>query len=336
MINRKTIFVLGAGAHCPYGFPDGSGLMKQMIAELPISSEYDASEFSECVLGILQQTTRDTFTKLVDLRRALEFSGHQSIDSFLFTHRKNEIFVNAGRWLIAWLLLPQEFEFKFSRIAPERRPLEEATPDQDWMSYLFRRMLQRSHDSPEAFIENNKVGFVTFNYDRTLEYCLTWKMHHSFPGLSMVDAWEFVKRIPIIHVYGSLGQFDPRSVEFPSDRYPTTIKERASGIRLMYEERDDESALEKFKEVVAGASKVVFLGFGFDPDNIRVLQLTKLLAGVIYNGVMASRYKVPEGEWEAMKHDMQPILIDDRSNVSRFVSRDWDALNFLRESRALE
>jgi hypothetical protein len=332
MIPKKTVFVLGAGAHCPYGFPDGGKLIRDMVDTLP-SAEANENGFVKCAWQLGGQVHGGLRRGLVELRKALEFSGHQSIDSFLRTHRDNSLFVDVGRWLIAWLLLPHEFRFRFSRL--EGKPGR--TDDQDWMSYLFSRMLKGCINSPEEFLEKNNVGFATFNYDRTLEYFLTWKLYNSFPHLTMTDAWGLAQRIPIVHVYGSLGPFDPTQTQRLGSLHSSIVAARSGSVRLMYDERTNETTLEQqLKNLFADAHKVVFLGFGFDPDNIHALKLKELLKNIPTQGVMASRYNVPEGEWQTMQNDMAPIQIDDHSRSDRIVSRDWDALQFLRESRSLE
>jgi hypothetical protein len=334
MIRKKTIFVLGAGAHCPYGFPDGGRLIRNMVLELP-KAPTEKTSFRVCVERIHGDPSDRTCARLIKLRTALEYSGHTSIDSFLRTHKDDNFFVDVGRWLVAWVLMPQEFGFNFSRLGPSNHdPLK---PDQDWMSFLFGRMLRGCLDSPDQFVERNNIAFVTFNYDRTLEHFLTGKLKNTYRGLSTRDAWGYVQRFQIIHIYGSLGPYDPNS-RFSDDRNHDLVRERARFIQLMYEERADNPALEQFARLVEGgdAYRVVFLGFGFDPDNIAALKLTERLKSLPQGGVIASRYQVPEGEWSTMKNDMFPIQIDDRSDSTRIVSRVWDALQFLRESRALE
>jgi hypothetical protein len=36
MIKGDTVFLIGAGAHCPDGFPDGNKLIKAIVEVLPI------------------------------------------------------------------------------------------------------------------------------------------------------------------------------------------------------------------------------------------------------------------------------------------------------------
>jgi hypothetical protein len=49
MIERKTVFVLSAGAHKPYGFPIGSELVMNILDLLP-AARGSNTPFSELVL----------------------------------------------------------------------------------------------------------------------------------------------------------------------------------------------------------------------------------------------------------------------------------------------
>jgi hypothetical protein len=51
------------------------------------------------------------------------------------------------------------------------------------------------------------------------------------------------------------------------------IRQAAESIRLMYEDRNNQSGIAEAKELIKAAQCVCFLGFGFDPDNIDRLEL---------------------------------------------------------------
>jgi hypothetical protein len=72
-------------------------------------------------------------------------------------------------------------------------------------------------------------------------------------------AWSFVQKFPIVHIYGSLGAFDPRHARHETKRYSSLVQERTSTIQLMYEERGENHALHAFEKLVEGAYRVVFL-----------------------------------------------------------------------------
>jgi hypothetical protein len=100
------------------------------------------------------------------------------------------------------------------------------------MSFLFEHMLYGCVRSVDDFITNNQVSFVTFNYDRTLEHFLCVRIANTY-GIALPLAWESVKKIPIVHVYGSLGEFSPGLLHRRSGTFtPTEVLQAASTIQL--------------------------------------------------------------------------------------------------------
>lgn len=332
MIKRKTVFVLGAGAHVPYGFFDGRGLIKRIIELLP--PDRGSTPFAGLFLEIYGNSIGQPNNLFVQFRSALAQSGHASIDSFLATHASRTGYPELGKLAVAYSLLPLEFKQKFARGA-----------DGDWMSYLFEHMLHGCLNSMEDFVANNDVSFVTFNYDRTLEHFLANRLRNTY-GVDTGKAWDEAKMIRIVHVYGSLGEFSPSLTHRPvrstpvelfelgpppgtGPFTPTEIKQASESIRLMYEDRSNQSGVTEAKELIRAAKCVCFLGFGFDPDNVERLDLRNCCAPSSVTGkfVVASRYKVAEGEW-ARTAQIVPF--------NQIVNRDWDSLALLRETYVLE
>jgi hypothetical protein len=321
MIKRKTVFVIGAGAHCPYNFPDGAALIKSIIKMLPANPN-ENNEFRQEFFQAYGQEIGGIGKILVEFRRMLDLGGHSSIDSFLATHARFGGYPEVGKFAVAKCLLPLEFKASFSRT---QKVISESNPDRDWLSYLFNYMSQGCLNSADEFIENNKSTFVTFNYDRTLEYFFYHRFQHTY-GLSPAEALEKAKQIPIIHVYGSLGDFHSGVVK--TSFTPIEIQSASACIRLMYEDRLQQPEIEKAKAAISDAAAVCFLGFSFDPDNIVRLEFPKVCKG---SGlVMACRYMMPEGDWGRAMENMLPVQFNMKAP-----DRTWDALTFLRETRAL-
>lgn len=336
MIKRKTVFVLGAGAHIPYGFPDGRGLIAKIIGFLPSTGGRGTGTggFTEVFWDLYSSSLGQLGSLYVQFRRELAQSGHASIDSFLATHASRMGYPELGKLAVAYALLPLEFKYTFARGAKD-----------DWMSYLFEYMFHGCRDSIDDFVANNNVSFVTFNYDRTLEHFFAIRLAATY-GVDMAKAWEAAKRIPIVHVYGSLGGVLPslthRAVrsepvnpfEFgnPPGTGPYTpieIKHAAESIRLMYEDRSDHSGVMEAQLLLRGAECVCFLGFGFDPDNIERMDLGSCCMPTQPGKfVVATRYKVGDGEWTRTQVRMPGIF-------NYRVDRDWDSLTLLKEMNVL-
>ena len=70
----------------------------------------------------------------------------------------------------------------------------------NWMLNLCGQM--RSETLEE--FGQNKVSFITFNYDRSLEHFLCTSLSNDF-GKSIADCAKVLANIPIVHLHGRLG-----------------------------------------------------------------------------------------------------------------------------------
>jgi hypothetical protein len=177
--------------------------------------------------------------------------------------------------------------------------------------------------SADEFVERNNATFVTFNYDRTLEHFFYHRLLYTY-DIKPAEALEKLKEIPIIHVYGSLGNFHD-SILAKQSFTPPEIQAAATSIRLMYDDRREHPEIEKAKAAISGASIVCFLGFSFDPDNLALLEMQDRCSG---KTIFASRYLMPDGDWGRAVANLA-------GGVIQQAERGWDALKFLQETRAL-
>jgi hypothetical protein len=261
VISTPTVFVLGAGTGVPFGFPTGDGLRREIIKSILGSyNEYvglmptvkPLENFKESILDALG----DTAANRVQIRNfAVDMldSGLSSVDVFL-EHRQE--FRDVGRVAIASALVRRE--------SPQVISLSEG----DWIIYLWNIM--RDSLTNGGF---NNVGFVTFNYDRTLEYRLTMAVSATL-HLDTVEAWKIVQQWPIVHVYGQLATFHPvgdnNHRAYFDDVSGDSLKLSAASLRFI-DERDDEP-LEQARHLISKAQHLVFLGFGFDKTNVERLK----------------------------------------------------------------
>jgi hypothetical protein len=160
-----------------------------------------------------------------------------------------------------------------------------------WYEYLFARMVDGGR------FEENKLSVITFNYDRSLEAFLVQALS-SLYKLSPERAWDIARTIPIIHLYGSLGESvvsDRQAGKrgYAPDRTLATVSEAARQLRIMYE-AEGGPAEQRAREFLMQAGEVVFLGFGFHEINLDRLGLTE--RGSTRGGLFASRVGMGDGE----------------------------------------
>jgi hypothetical protein len=243
MIDKSTVLVLGAGASCAYGLPLGWELRNRLL-EMSVES-----------LLTLPSGRQGVPIELIhQFNSAFRLSQWLSIDAFL-AHRPE--FIELGKHAIAAVLLPAE---RAERVL-------HSEPSDHWYRYLAHRM-----DTSWDRLTDNKVSFVTFNYDRSLELFLETTFINRY-GKAENEVRERLKAFPLIHVYGQLGSLDPDSPSFVhyGDTSARAVKIAADGLRIIPEGRDESPEFEAARALLDAAERICFLGFGFDEMNVKRL-----------------------------------------------------------------
>lgn len=241
-LNKRTVFILGAGASRPYDFPLGTELKAQMIGNLSRPTCLNilaAIGFEESLVN--------------DFSESLSRTYHPTIDIFL---EKKTKFRSLGAYLIAYTLLPIEIR---SNLFPQH----------DWYGHLYN-VIDFEHDEPDS----GKIVFVSLNYDRSLEHFLTKNVQYNCPDALITFAESKLKRLEIIHAHGSLGRYP----EIPYGSKPTNqdvLCRAAEGIRIVSDRLEDSEDFNTARRAILNADNLVFIGFGFDS-----ITLNKLIQGI--------------------------------------------------------
>jgi hypothetical protein len=262
MIKKKTVFVLGAGAHVPYGFSTGEGLLVR-------ARSLGIEQMSEATEGQLHKQ------ELIPLRQALTDNFLPSIDALL-EHRQD--LRRAGKKLMLSLLLDEE----------ARALRSEWTADEDWMSVVFQYMAENAASLPQ--FSENAVTFITFNYDRFLEYRLIRGLVARY-NVAADEAWKVISKFGFFHMYGSLGHL-PEQVSTNTNGIPfgapetedTTYRglalQRAENVIQIVHDTADNSAVALQEIHSAATQQICFFGFAFGKVNVDRLQTKQILPSV--------------------------------------------------------
>ena len=216
MIGKETVFILGAGASAPYGFPTGRRLLLNIVhglknAGFPLASYLIDAGFD--------------FKTLNEFSNNLFLSNQPSVDAFLENRTE---YIEIGKAVMAASLIPCETRDSLQR-----------GKDLKWYEYLFTRM----GTTLEEF-NASKVSFITFNYDRSLEYSLLGALMFSH-GLSRDEATLLLSKKKIIHVYGQLAKPDFLSENgraYTNEVDNDAIQKCLSDIRIYTEESSGNDA----------------------------------------------------------------------------------------------
>ncbi len=251
MIEIPTVLILGAGASHPFRFPLGSELLEGMCAALADERQQLFQQLKE--YGYMADEISSFGYELVR-------SGQQSVDAFL---EKRPEFLSIGKAAITCGLVPLENEADLINLKYKDR----------WYRYLFGKMDAGNLDE----FRNNKLSFITFNYDRSLEHFLFLSLKHSY-NKSDAETANVLQTIPIVHVYGQLGKhpyIDKEGRPYESAINKDVVDRCVAEITIVHE-GDRLDTFSKAHELLGHAQKVCFLGFGYNRTNLERLQLRRV------------------------------------------------------------
>ncbi len=263
MIREKTVFILGAGASMPYGYPTGQQLRIEILNNHP-------ERLKQASIADMDSDTKsEIIPHAISLAKKLGKTT-DSIDSYV---AKNNHFSQTAKLAIVLTLLNCEKSSQFREKAP--------IPGQDWYSYLFRK-IDESPFEPSGYKKfgQNNVSFITFNYDRSLEHFLYENLKNSYSKASPEEIKDQINKIPFFHVYGKIADLPWENddgipylnIEPLSNKHEYPIKDLyklLNNIQTIHERKEHDRS--EMVQLIAKATKVFFLGFGYAPENIEIL-----------------------------------------------------------------
>lgn len=276
---KNILLVLGAGASADLGFPVGTRLLDEVIGHLDaglahqdsndlVNKIYSTSDLWQESIEVGDKMRINQILKRLHSGLLNGKGRGETIDKILGELGKSEpISEKLGRYAIAYLLMGYE-----------TKALEEG---KFYQRDFWLRNFWESYLNTRGTWENSRehLRIITFNYERSLEHSLAVSL-----WLRGVDVCkeEFIgqnfMKENIFHVYGKLGEYAPPLTKDVSDKVafgsPNTVKEsvnlRSDMFTLMYDHRE-KYPNRYFEQHFKWADRICFLGFGFDPDNMKRL-----------------------------------------------------------------
>src|SRR5262249_32598651 len=178
--------------------------------------------------------------------------------------------VELGKLAIAHYILDSERRSFLSR---QRGEINIAAADSTWLS-SFISMALSGLERDQAQRAFDAFTVINFNYDRIIEHYLYCALQQH-AGISTDQAAACVAGLQIIRPYGSIGKLewqDSAGVPFGGNNHPQEVTAAVNNLRTFTEQISEETLLPSIDAVLDAAHLVIFLGFGFHQQNMKLFK----------------------------------------------------------------
>jgi hypothetical protein len=277
--SKPLILVVGAGASKEAGLPIGSELKTRIADALDIRYEnsYRTNSGDKLIdasirLYAQQQGVNDINPHLRAARRiAAAMPLAASIDNFIDAHRDNSLIETCGKLAIARCILEAEASSLMRVGTNIYDTIDFKSLEKTWYKSFFQTIVLGAQlsDIPSRL---SRLAIVTFNYDRCIEMYLHGALRNYYE-IDEATASSLLKHLTIFHPYGHLGEINPSfESRFGAEVHPQRLIDAAKRLKTFTEGTDESgSEIVEIRATIAGAAKLVYLGFSFNPQNLALL-----------------------------------------------------------------
>jgi hypothetical protein len=334
LFRTKTVFVLGAGTSVDFGFPSGPSLLHQIREALNFSFDHLSGQPTKgdpVIFDALKAKFRET-RSFENTNRVL-LAGHRlvkasqqaiSIDNAIDTLEDPDISL-IGKLAIARSILSSEKSLR-DQLVDRNDPTEISISklSNSWLPIFLQLLTSDVRRSQVNTIFEN-VSIINFNYDRVLEYILPHMLarHYSIDVNPAREAFELLK---IFRPYGKLGrlnwqQSDTVTTEFGGG-FVEELLAASLELKTFTEQIEDSELLLAMESELYSASRIVFLGFGYHRQNIRLLSRPSGAGGE----VIGTTFKMPIPEVETVRRDIRSTMLQNKSVVASIGNNPHDIM----------
>ena len=290
-ITSKTVFILGAGASKPYGYPTGYELNKfiKEATKPNLTKNNYGSFFLEAVapdkIQKYESVNNPYYIELLDILNSMNLNDPNHLQNF------NKLFTEVSMNSIDEFIVKFNHFERISKILICQRimrceNLELIMSDDDWYSELWSILISGGGQHLDQNLNN--CVFISFNYDRSLEFFLYSKLRAYFDYDKSETDKYFSENVKIFHPYGRISDFtenfnlrqhNPYEMYgFHFNKYISNYShvfiEYSNKINVIGNRATDETKKD-IQHQISNASKIVFLGFGFNEENLKILGIVK-------------------------------------------------------------
>lgn len=288
MSNKKTLYIVGAGASSEANLPTGYELKEKIASLLDIQLDYSDTQLrgDRYIYNALQIYVEQSeiHEKDIDLylqaylRAAWRIRDAMpqaiSIDSFIDTHNDDKKIELCGKLAIVRSIMDAERK-SLLYIDPSNinNRLNFSGLEETWYT-SFMRLLTENCTKDKLSTRLKSIALIVFNYDRCIEHFL-YNSLQNYYGIGTDEAGKLVNEIEIYHPYGVVGSLpwqSDQSVAFGAELHAQKLLNLTHQIKTFTESTDPQSSeIIAIRNNVIKADYIVYLGFAYHKLNMNLL-----------------------------------------------------------------
>lgn len=285
--NKSLVLVLGAGASKEVNLPIGNELKHQIAKRLNFKFEELTRNLKSGDRDLIQvfhlasrgaNESQGDINPLIEASRLIRDAMPMaiSIDNFIDAHRNDERIAFCGKLAIAQCILKAEAQSNlFVNPSNIYNKLDFDAIENTWFNSFFQLLTEnRQKENLSARLQD--IAVISFNYDRCLEHYL-YLAFQNYYGITANESAELLASLEIHHPYGKVGILPwmnqtNGSIAFGATPNNQQLIEISKLLRTFTEGTDPSvSDIDTLRETVAGAERLLFLGFAFHRINLDLL-----------------------------------------------------------------
>jgi hypothetical protein len=287
----NTVFIIGAGASSEIGMPVGNELKKTIAKFLNQETRPSENSYRDAIDGAVSLHSKERLkTWKEDIRlstvankisKALPLA--ESIDNYLNAHKGNKDVEFIGKIGIIFSILHAEAHSKLKKTSAKLFNDIEKT----WYAALFKKIAQGCQI--DLFIQKmREIVFITFNYDRSLEYFF-YNATQTYFDITSDQAKSITNEMRIFHPYGQAAflpfQSETDSIEFGKLPNAEQLYNLSKQIKTFMEGVDESSKVyKKIIKSLEDANRIIYFGFAYYKQNMDLLYPQKIPGSKRING----------------------------------------------------
>jgi hypothetical protein len=274
--------VVGAGASAELQFPSNAELLARIIQgyDFKRTASDTSTRDGQLLLRNIYKLAERLNKKVGDVAAAAERLRNacrlgRSIDTVLEQYDHDPLVLACGKLAITFFMGQAESRSNLKDAPRVEGELPLQGKIAEYWIYQLGQLITSGVPRSKIGQTLEQLTIINFNYDRSLEHFLPYALVMAY-GIELKEAQQVIaEKLDIVHPHGSIGRLPWQKGEAPQAEWgveqPWNIHAIAAQLKSLNERSTDRNALRDIRLSVASAKRLVFLGFGFQPQNVDLL-----------------------------------------------------------------